>query len=104
VETLCGDEAAYALDWADAGVMDQMRYGDPESVTLLYRLLDAPGAVPEVVSYGPMQGPLEDRGPEVEQDIVRLCASEPTWRQAVAEVVLPDEQHAAVPALLPYRV
>jgi len=25
VETLCSDEAAYALDWADAGVMDQMR-------------------------------------------------------------------------------
>jgi len=46
---------------------------------------------------------VEDRGPEVEQDIVRLCASEP-WGQAVAEVVLPDEQRAAVPALLPYRV
>jgi alkanesulfonate monooxygenase SsuD/methylene tetrahydromethanopterin reductase-like flavin-dependent oxidoreductase (luciferase family) len=72
------DSAAYALDWAEAGVRNQVRHGDPVSVvSLLYRLLDAPDAVPSIVAYGPLPELLEDRGPEVEQDVARLCATEP---------------------------
>jgi hypothetical protein len=106
-EHLHGDrrdaDAARALDWADNGVMHQMRHDDPVgAVALLDRLLDAPGAVPEIVAYGPLQELLEDRGPEVEHDVARLCASELTWRQAVGTVVLTGEQRALVPALAPY--
>ncbi len=97
------DRAACALDWAQEGVMHQMRHADPESaVTLVHQLLDAPGAFPEIVAYGPLQELLEDRGSEVQDAVAGLCASEPSWRQAVAEVVLTDEQRAAVPALGPY--
>jgi len=97
------DAAGYALDWAETGVMDQVRRGDPVSaVSLLDRLLDAPGAAPEIVAYGPLQALLEDRGPEVEHDVARLCASETTWREAVGFVVLTDKQQAAVPALAAY--
>jgi len=71
-------------------------------VSLLHRLLDAPDAVPSTVAYGPLQELLEDRGPEVEHDVSDLCAIEPSWRRAVAQVVLTEEQRAAVPALAPY--
>jgi hypothetical protein len=106
-EHLHGDhrdpDAARALDWAENGVVHQMRHGDPVSaVSLLDRLLDAPGADPEIVAINVLRELLEDRGPEVEHDIARLCASETTWRQAVAHVVLTDEERAAVPALAPY--
>ncbi len=97
------DKAGYALDWADEGVRHQMRHADPESaVSLLHRLLDAPDAVPSTVACGPLQELLEDRGSEVQDAVAGLCASEPSWRQAVAQVVLTDEQRAAVPALGPY--
>lgn len=97
------DEAAYALDWAETGIVWQMRHGDPVSaVSLLDRLLDAPGAVPEIVAHNLLQELVEDRGPEVEDDVARLCASETTWRTAVGFVVLTDDQRAGVPALVPY--
>ncbi len=97
------DRAACALDWAERGVLHQMRHGDPVSaVSLLHRLLDAPDAVPSTVACGPLQELLEDRGPEVENDVAGLCAIEPSWRHAVAQVALTDQQRAAVPALAPY--
>jgi hypothetical protein len=97
------DSAAYALDWAEAGVRDRIRHGDPTSaVSLLHRLLDAPGAVPEIVAHGPLQELMEDRGPEIEQDVAGLCATEAVWRRALAAVVLADGERRAVPALAPY--
>lgn len=97
------DEAGYALDWAHAGVMNHVRFADSESaVTLMYRLLDAPGADPRIVAEGPLQELLEDRGPEVQEDIADLCTRQPMWRQAVAAVELTPAQRAAVPALEAY--
>ena len=97
------DKAGYALDWAHAGVMHQMRFADPESaVTLMHRLLTAPGADPQIVAYGPLQELLEDCGPEVQHDIADLCTSQPIWRQALAAIDLINDRRAAIPALQPY--
>lgn len=102
-ETQRSDVAGYALDWAQAGVMNHVRCADPESaVTLMGRLLDAPGADPRIVAEGPLQELLEDRGPEVQHDIADLCARQPIWRQALTAVDLTAEQRAAVPALDAY--
>lgn len=101
--TQCSDVAGYALDWAQAGVMERVRLDDSVSVvTLMDRLLDAPGADPHIVADGPLQELLEDRGPEVQDDIADLCTRQPVWRQALAAVDLTAEQRAAVPALHPY--
>ena len=93
------DGAAHELDWAETGVRDRIWHGDPTSAVWL---LDASGAVPETVAFGPPQELLEDRGPEIEQDVAGLCASQLVRRRAVAAVVLDDGQRRVVPALARY--
>ena len=94
------DEAARALDWAEDGIRRSIREADPESpVSLLWRLVNAPGAVPEIVGDGPLTYLLQIRGPEVEQDVAETCASDPLFRQAMAAVDLTDDERAALPQL-----
>lgn len=96
-------DAAGRLDWARDGVAWQLRHGDPVSaVSLLDRLLDAPGADPAVVAGSLLQPLLEARGPDVADDVARLCAAEPGWRQAVLAVRLAPAHRASIPALAPY--
>ena len=96
-------KAAEGLGWARKGVDDMVLLGDPESaVTLVHRLLHAPGADLEPVAETPLTALLEWRGPEVEQDVAKMCAEDPVWRRAVGMVVLTDEERAAVPALASY--
>lgn len=71
-------------------------------MTLVHRLLDAPGADPEAVARGPLEDLLEQRGREVEDDIAGLCAVSAMWRSALGLVALSEEQRADVPALAPY--
>ncbi len=97
--------AAAALDWAHRGVADHGLHSDPESaVTLVHRLLHAPGADAEAVAELPLQDLLEWRGPEVEHDIAGLCAEDALWRQALGFVTLTDEQRSGVPALAPFLI
>lgn len=92
--------AAAALDWAHRGVADHVLHSDPDSaVTLVHRLLDAPGADLEAVAEGPLQYLLQQRGSEVLHDVAELCAAVPVWREAVAAVALSAQDRAAAPYL-----
>ncbi len=95
--------AAEALHWAARGVFEMVLLDDPESaVTLVHRLLHEPGATLGPVAEAPLTDLLEQRGPEVQDDVAGMCTKDPVWREAVGMVVLTDEERNGLPALAPY--
>jgi hypothetical protein len=76
---------AWALWWAKDRLDSRLATDDPFSVSvLLDRLLDVPNPdLCAVACCGPLRDVLEDRGPDVQEEIADLCQRHDQWRQAV---------------------
>ena len=96
-------DAAKALDWVHSTVHDRMWHDDMQGTVLLVdRLLDSPGAVPEVAADCILDELLTDRGPEVAHMITGFATRYPRWQTALRATDLSPEARHAIPELAPF--
>jgi hypothetical protein len=96
-------DVAAALDWAAQAVSDVLDLAPVEdAVAMLDNLLAADAADPAVVGCGPLERLLDERGPEADERVAGLCASDPAWRAAVAAAGLSEGAASSLPRLAPY--